>query len=1087
MTVPMIPSALNPTTTYDVMLSTFSLKNKPGKGSPEMRNITSRIHKDFKNGHSEQLTIQEIMRHLTDGYCAKFGTFKLQGYSLEELSELRELSRIDFEEYTNRDTEIKNAKQLQLVSTNLLVLDIDDDKGSTDPEEVFNKSGAKAMYYTFSHGEISVFLTKQKAYRLIFELDEAITDKGLLRFVQESLRDTLYKQFPALRPTEYDGKMVGGIDLLGDNFIFGSNKPNYHINEEAKPIEMRKYADERDAENELKEYTTTQSRYQNSKLNPLSTTDKEILEMAEHLGDTSSLLSFKQWTTIAIGLWNSAPNTISEETILEVLRIIDGNKHDDSFYLGYERPLSNNGSTASIASFIKLATDNGYKRSYTAKYTDNGGPVIEPIIATETIKCKDYINVDDVMNLLNDPARRILLVSDTNSGKTYATIHACKKYLENHKDTFVYFAAPTRALASQISNKYDLGDSLQDDKHAYKLVKKAIDNGRRILCGTYDKATQVLYHLPPEYKLNLIVDEAHSEVLSYNFRVQAINKLFNMVDSERVLKFIGLTGTPQEIDLSHYDKRVLIKADKKEIAKELLFVQYNNESLFASVATQIIAQEVSQGSKVLCFVNNKKEIEIMRVALKKHFINATAITADTRKSRTYKSLLDTEIMPTDVVLATIAIADGVNILNDANYTCIIAPRRISAPFFNLSLIKQASNRFRRTYKRLIIPLAINEDIEDERLLVKPYNLENRYRWLLAEANRTAEIIKKKFEPCLNLYKPSVAESLAGLFNTFLAKDFDFEKAYREDEKRKLGLKNYDSDLVNRLNQIKERLLTVDHRAIRYRASLDQETYYTYFHQAFKSEIAKITGIGNVKNTSVSDYIHPTNKTEAASIATVIAALHELSIIEEGEKRARVSEILSEDIFSVLQNDYYSKGKIKDDSELWNNLKKALNSDHLITLKTVIGFLNYEQTIKELIRVTKRSQTRELLNNLKALEELQFFKQSGAAKKRNKTQAILMQLEKAFADDGPISVQERDLRIDEVVTIFKGRKEREAIVKCFNRFFVHPTPKAVKRGGKTIKVGTYALLNMSFIMQYHDLTLSEIEGIYDKLRYNHRLK
>lgn len=1086
----MIPSALNPTTTYDVMLSTFFLKNKPGKGSPEMRNITSRIHKDFKNGHSEKLTIQEIMQHLTDGYCAKFGTFKLQDYSLEELSELRELSRIDFEEYTNRDTEIKNAKQLQLVSTNLLVLDIDDDKGSTDPDEVFNKSGAKAMYYTFSHGEISVFLTKQKAYRLIFEIDEAITDKGLLRFVQESLRDTLYKQFPALRPTEYDGKMVGGIDLLGDNFIFGSNKPNYQINEDAKPIEMRKYADERDAENELKEYTTAQTRYQNRKINPISTTDHEVEDMANFLGDTSKLIDFNQWVTIAIGLWNST-NTISEETVLEVLRIIDGNKHEDSFYLGYKRSLSDNGSTATIASFIKLATDNGYKRSYISKYTDNGtyngSKVIEPAIVTETIKCKDYINVDDVMNLLNDPARRILLVSDTNSGKTYATIHACKKYLENHKDTFVYFAAPTRALASQISNKYDLGDSLQDDKQAYKLVKKAIDNGSRILCGTYDKATQVLYHLPPEYKLNLIVDEAHSEVLSYNFRVQAINKLFNMVDSERVLKFIGLTGTPQEIDLSHYDKRVLIKADKKKIAKELLFVQYNNENLFTSVVTQIIAKEVKQGSKVLCFVNNKKEIEIMRVALKKHCIKATAITADTRNSRTYKSLLDTELMPTDVVLATIAIADGVNILNDTNYTCIIAPRRISAPFFNLSLIKQASNRFRRTYKRLIIPLAINANLDDERLVEKPYNFESRYRWLLAEANRTAEIIRKKFEPCLNFYKPSVAEALAGLFNTFLAKDFDFEKAYRENEKRTLGLKNYDSVLVNRLDKIKERLLTVDERAIRYQASLDQETYFTYFPQSFKAEIIKITGIDNVKNVLISDYLEPADKTVAASLATIINALHELSIIEESEKRAQVSEILSENIFSILQNDYYSKGKIHDDSELWDTLKKALNSDHLITLKTVIGFLNYEQVIKELTRVTKRSQTRELLNHLNAYEELEFFKQSGAAKKRNKTQAILMQLEKAFADAGPISVQERDLRIDEVVTIFKGRKEREAIVKCFNRFFVHPAPKAVKRGGKTIKVSTYALLNMSFIMQHHDLTLSEIEGIYDKLRYNHRLK
>ena len=1076
---------------FDVMVNGFSLKTKPEKGSQEMKNVMFQIHNDFKNGATVQLNIQEILEKLTTGHCVKLGSFKLQDYTTEDKRELREAYREDLSEYTLLEAELKRKKQLELQSTKLIVLDIDDDKGNTDPEEVFHTSGATAMYYTFSHEKISVFLTKQRAYRLIFELDEAITDTGLLRFIQEALRDSLYKQFPALRPTEHDGKMVGGIDLLGDNFIFGSNNPNYKINEAAKPIEIRVYADECEAEKELKEYTTAQTRYQNSKLNPLSTTDKEILEMAEHLGDTSSLLSFKKLTTIAIGLWNSAPNTISEETILEVLRIIDGNKHDDSFYLSYKRSTSDNGSTATIASFIKLATENGYKRSYTAKYTDNGGPVIEPVIPTEIIKCTDYINVDDIVNLLNDEERRILLVSDTNSGKTYATIHACKKYLEEHEDSFVYFAAPTRALASQICSKYGLGDSLQDDNQAYKLVKKAIENDSRIICGTYDKAQQVLRFLQTQCKLNLaiIVDETHNEVSSFQFRAQTINKLFNMANSERVIKFVGLTGTPQEIDLSHYDKRVLIKADKKEIAKELLFVQYNNESLFTSVTTQIISQEVKQGSKVLCFVNNKKEIEIIRLALKKHCITASAITADTRKSRTYNSLLETELFPfnTSVLLATTAICDGINIQNSEDYSCVIAPRRISAPFFNLSLIKQASNRFRRTYKRLIIPLAINEDIEDERLLVKPYNLESRYRWLLAEANRTAEIIRKKFEPCLNVYKPSVAEALAGLFNTFLAKDFNFEKAYQEDEKRKLGLKNYDSALVNRLDQIKERLLTVDRRAIRYRASLDQESYYTYFQQAFKTEIAKITGIGNVKNTSISDFLEPADKAEAAAIATIIAALQELTTIEEGEKRARVSEILSEDIFSILQNDFFSRGKIKDDSELWDNLRKALNSDHLITLKTVIGFLNYEQTIKELTRVTKRSQTRELLNHLNAYEELEFFKQSEATKKRNKTQVMLRQLEKAFADAGPISVQERDLRIDEVISTFKSPKEREAVIQCFNRFFSHPSPKAVKRGGKTTKVSTYTLLNMTFIMQHHNLTLSEIEGIYDKLRYNRRLK
>lgn len=57
----------------------------------------------------------------------------------------------------------------QLKSTNLVVLDIDDDKGATDPAEVFQYAGARAMYYTFSHQETSVFKTKQNAYRFILK------------------------------------------------------------------------------------------------------------------------------------------------------------------------------------------------------------------------------------------------------------------------------------------------------------------------------------------------------------------------------------------------------------------------------------------------------------------------------------------------------------------------------------------------------------------------------------------------------------------------------------------------------------------------------------------------------------------------------------------------------------------------------------------------------------------------------------------------------------------------------------------------------------------------------------------------------
>lgn len=112
--------------------------------------------------------------------------------------------------------------------------------------------------------------------------------------------------------------------------------------------------------------------------------------MAEFLGDISGL-EFNQWITLAIGLFNSAQaGTITEDTALEILKTLDGNAQNERFYMQYKRPLTDRGATASIATFIKLATDRGFKRKIADKF-----PGIEdcnePEIKTEIIKQKQSI------------------------------------------------------------------------------------------------------------------------------------------------------------------------------------------------------------------------------------------------------------------------------------------------------------------------------------------------------------------------------------------------------------------------------------------------------------------------------------------------------------------------------------------------------------------------------------------------------------------------------------------------------------------------------------------------------------------------
>lgn len=1063
---------------HSARFNSTGFKSKPDSGF-------SGIHNDLKSCPDTELTIPEILAKVTQGYCIKVGAFKLQDYTAAEQSELRELYREDFNAYATREAEIKNAKKLQLVSTDLLIIDIDDRTGATDLKKVFEYSGAAALYYSFSHGKQSVFHTKQNAYRLIYTLDAPITEEPLLKHVQEALKNELYQVFPTLLPVEGVKSGNNGIDVLGTGFFFGTDKKEYLINDSPRPIHVAPFAAEYEAEKELKAYAASIKRDQAA----ISTTDKEVLEMAEFLGDISGL-EFKQWVTLAIGLFNSAQaGIISEDTALEVLKILDGNAQSDSFYLNYKRPMSDSNATASIATFIKLATDSGYKRAIQAKLSGIDG-CKEPEIKTEYIKQKArHIPAKVIADILKSEERAVLLVSDTNSGKTYATINGCKAYLKKNKHAFVYYAAPTRALGGQVASKYGLGRSLQDEKKAGVFVSKAIEDDSRMIAGTYDKADKVLKALPQPYKLIVVVDEAHKEVSDYQLRYTAIKQLFSITESPRVIKFLALTGTPQEIDLSHYDKRCIIHRDiQPELAEELLFVEYNKMSLYTGVVTRTIAKEVSRGAKVLAFVNNKEQIEIIRLALKKAGIKAAAVTADNRRSNTYNKLLTSEEIPDDiqVILATIAIADGINIQNQKNYVCVIAPARNTAPFFNISLIKQASNRFRTTYKRLIIPLYIKADLPEERQTDRQNNLESRYQWLMRDAANTRDIIESRFKDRLDLYRPSVAEAIAGLFNTILANQFDFKQAYKEAENKRLGLP-HNVAMTEQLTRIHERLLTVDERAKRYQASKDQEDYYSFYPYAFKRAIQEITAIKRVNDILVADYLADEAEDDRAALINELQRLEQLAAIADQEKRERVAEILTETIFNNLKNEYYLNGKINENTELWQATKKAMHKDHSSALKGVISFLDYGQAIQELTRIQKRAQINELQNNLKYYADLQAFNKSEEAGKKNLTQAILGRLQQLFSGNGAITAGERDMMLEGVAKEFRAARAKKTVEDTFKYFFIQSEPKPARIDGKVVKVSSYRLLNLSGIAVYHGFSEPEILEMYKKQRYNFKIK
>src|SRR5699024_6443827 len=142
---------------------------------------------------------------------------------------------------------------------------------------------------------------------------------------------------------------------------------------------------------------------------------------------------------------------------------------------------------------------------------------------------------------------------------------------------------------------------------------------------------------------------------------------------------IGLSGTPQEIDLTRYESIVEVNSSmKRSIFNELDIVTYGESYLFEESTTRLISREVKAGNKVLAFINNKRIIKNIQGVLSNVGIKSVAISSreNLSQSKTYRYIMEHEKLPDDaqVLLATTVISDGINIKNDSeNYVCIVAP------------------------------------------------------------------------------------------------------------------------------------------------------------------------------------------------------------------------------------------------------------------------------------------------------------------------------------------------------------------------------------------------------------------------------
>lgn len=1069
---------------YDAILTATEYKSKPSN--------YKRVHDELNSADSEQLTLYELLEEINKGRTWRNGIYDYPALTDQEkavMQHWKQQQGATKEELAQRIAEYRKAKKYKrnvLKSAKLAVLDVDDIIGTVSPLDIMAGTGAIAMYYTFSHNRMSTINTHENRYRLLYDLSEPATSKGQLEHIQNDLKNKLLEKYPYLNDQTI-GNKSHGVENLTTQF-HGTNK-GYEVNEHYKTVKVAELIKEHEKEHNFEMAMIQLEKMAHDSNNNITSAD-EITEIAYFLGDLNDLLDHKEWTTLSIGLWNTAQlQGIDDQRIIEALSILDGNRNSERYYLDFKKPLTDTSSRATIKTLYKIASDKGY--TFQPKEQPSLQDINELEHVEKPITIEQYIGKQRYLNLLLNEHKRILLVSETGTGKTNSAIEASRELNKRNKKSFVYIALPVIALSEQTEQLYKTNTAIiGTNKVNTRLeVKKATSNGTRLLIGTYDKAKEVCSYLNG-YEITIIADEAHKEVADYDYRRTAINDLFSLADDDRVRKFVGMTGTPSELDLNAYDSITTFKLKRpKVLADKLQFVEYHNVNHLENVTARAIEQEQKQGKKVLAIVDNKDRIENIARALRKKKLKVATITADNRKSKTYKNILDNEKFDdkTDIVISTRVLADGINIQNTKDYVLMIAPNHSrGAKFYNIDLIRQTSNRFRNQYEKVMVLLYVLDDIqrnkEHERASDRPFNLEYRYKTLLNTANVIKAISESEFKNNSQYFTPSIAEKVAGLFRPKEANDFNFKRAYEQKRLAEQGLR-HDKKLLDQLNELESKMFEIDKRHIRNQASKDKEKYYSLYPNAFRKAIAESIEVLEVESIQAHDYFLQAKN----DLTSILKQIQALALKTNQEKRNELRNVLHELVYTKLQKEYYMTGKINESLDEWKLLKEKMNNIQYRALKNVIPFLNYQQAIDELEYVKKSAQVNELQKQFEAITELTMFK-GFQENQKQVTMKVFEVLNDELSNATFNSVKERDQFITELAKEFKIKryaiaKRHKIFDEVFKKFFVTGSSKQKKVNGKNRRQTEYTVINFRHIAKQRNKSTDEVIQMYKSYKYS----
>lgn len=1063
-------------TKHFVKFVDIQLTAKPSKSDTKTFNA---LYQRMKQQFSREMTVYELLELATNGFSFQVGEY---GFNLtgEQKRDIRELQREDNSAALAYIEAIK-AKGNKRVSTSLIVADIDDDFSEYDPREVFENSNASGGYFTFSHQTISEHsLRPQNAYRLIFELSEPVNNQ-LAEYIETRLIEELKSKFPRIA-------LMDNADIeptLSKQFIFGSRNKDIYYNP-INVIDVAPYKDEFKSFEDLRVFEqmlANQSRYQQAPI-----TNLEYIAMAEFYGKNGSQLDYGQWISTTLGIAHSSKmGLIDEVSAVRAMQAFDADNHELEYYQKiYDKADETKPNASTIASLVYHAKNAGYKSSKGFKY--NNPPIDENELKTalKDIHVDRQLKQEQLMDIIQDGHKNVLLNSPTGSGKTTATVNALKRYLDTHDSAVAYIAMPSKMLAQQTASNHNLGRAFIGRLNIQNVIHQNIAKTKmKLFVGTYNKTKDVVQNLHADGKeVILVVDEIHKVVSDYGFRSESINDMMTVAKQDNV-KMIGLSGTPEILNYSEFDAIYnVIQQNAIKPYSKIDFAIYQNAKSFEEETTALVFNEVKKGNKVLAFVNNKNAIKNIDSVLTKQRIKVGTITSETtgeaENDPTYKYLVKNERFPNgvDVILATVAIADGINLLNDSShYVCLISPHYSLSKLFDLATIKQAVNRFRNPYEKIIIPMFVKKDMDkDEKdggdpnrlKRYKAFNLEYRYKTLAEQSEGIQKYLKDRFYDQVHTYTPSLFERLTGFRSRVYQQseaDKEFIKIALMEEQKKNARPQlpYDQNAVMELERMRESLFEIDYRYLRKEATTAMNDYYSYFPRAFITQVTRYLEVDS-DTYFASEYIKDNDA--SSEIDQNFKAIHKEILKSEKKKAENVAEILTEPLFVKLQREFFETNKIDEDVDPANYLLQAMNKHHGKATFELVKFCTYEQTIHELDRINNRNKIYLLKNQLSTIAEIEGFHHNKGRK--SATQLLLTELIKRLQESGKkVSTEDEKEIMKQVASKFKTTSKK--VKEVYNRMIVYESGRENKQRFKK----NYQLITLDFISKEHAFAYEEV--------------